>query len=97
MLEIPLATAKKGGGCGCGCSTEETPTWDMRTIPKAIRNGAILGAVASLKPGRSFLLEAPHIPNPVLTQVRYVEGEAITIEILENSEGRALVQLTRAE
>ncbi|HBY22321.1 MAG: DUF2249 domain-containing protein [Propionibacteriaceae bacterium] len=97
MNEIPLATAKKGGGCGCGCSTEETPTWDIRSIPKAIRHGAILGAVASLKPGRSFFLEAPHVPNPVLTQVRHVEGDAVTIEVLENSEGYAKVQLTRAE
>lgn len=95
MNEIPLATAKQAGGCGCGCSSDETPVIDVRVLPKAIRHGAILGAVASLKPGKAMILEAPHVPAPVLTQVSRAEGDAVSIEVLEESEGFARVQLTR--
>lgn len=95
MNEIPLATAKKAGGCGCGCNSDETPTWDVRSIPKAIRHGAILGAVASLKAGKSMILEGPHVPVPVLTQVQRAEGDGVSIDVLEESEGFARIQLTR--
>ena len=66
--ELPL-TEKSAGGCSCGGHDEELPELDARTIPHAIRHGAILGSLAQLAPGRGLVLVAPHDPQPLLRQI----------------------------
>ncbi|PMU66022.1 DUF2249 domain-containing protein, partial [Pseudomonas sp. GP01-A5] len=45
---------------------------DVRTIPHAIRHGAVIGAFAQLQPGASMVLIAPHNPLPLLSQLEQI-------------------------
>ncbi len=56
------------GGCGCGGQAVE-PELNIQVLPRQIRHGAVLGALASLAPGESMLLVAPHEPRRLLAQV----------------------------
>ena len=76
--ELPL-TEKAAGGCNCGGHDEALPELDARTIPHAIRHGAILGALAQLTPGKGLVLVAPHDPQPLLRQIGDQFGEGIAI------------------
>ncbi|MBC1362613.1 DUF2249 domain-containing protein, partial [Listeria welshimeri] len=51
--EIPLTETHH---CSCGESDTELPELDVRTIPHAIRHGAVIGAFAQLQPGASMVL-----------------------------------------
>ena len=44
--EIPLTETHH---CSCGESDTELPELDVRTIPHAIRHGAVIGAFAQLQ------------------------------------------------
>lgn len=83
MTETPTCD---GHTCTCGQATTE-PVLVASEIPAAIRHGAILGAVAELKPGTSMILVAPHDPVPLLTQIKEKEGESITVEYVEAGPG----------
>ena len=39
---------------------EETPTLDVRPIPRSIRHATVIGALSAIRPGRSLDLVAPH-------------------------------------
>lgn len=74
--ELPVT---EKGGCGCGGHDEALPELDARTIPHAIRHGAILGALGQLTPGKGLVLVAPHDPQPLLRQIGDVFGDTIVI------------------
>ena len=67
--EIPLTETHH---CSCGESDTELPELDVRTIPHAIRHGAVIGAFAQLQPGASMVLIAPHNPLPLLSQLEQI-------------------------
>lgn len=91
MSEIPV----NQGGCQCGCNHDEMPELDARTLPPAIRHGAILGALESLKPGTSMVLIAPHEPHPLLAQVAERFGDEIEHAIGTVQPGAVRVRFTR--
>jgi hypothetical protein len=50
-VEIQPATSEpRGGGCGCGGHEESEPVLVLRTIPHAVRHGAVLGAFDAIPP-----------------------------------------------
>ncbi len=57
-MQLPLSA--QGG---------QLPTLDARTIPHAVRHGAIHGALGTLGVGESMILIAPHDPLPLLREV----------------------------
>ena len=67
--EIPLAETHR---CSCGETDTGLPELDVRTIPHAIRHGAVIGAFAQLQPGASMVLIAPHNPLPLLSQLEQI-------------------------
>ena len=67
--EIPLTETHH---CSFGESDTELPELDVRTIPHAIRHGAVIGAFAQLQPGASMVLIAPHNPLPLLSQLEQI-------------------------
>ena len=67
--EIPLTETHHSS---CGESDTELPELDVRTIPHAIRHGAVIGAFAQLQPGASMVLIAPHNPLPLLSQLEQI-------------------------
>lgn len=73
---IPLTEVQPSGGCDCG-HDHGVPELDARQIPHAIRHGAILGALAQVRPGAAMILVAPHDPLPLLAQIAEREGEAV--------------------
>lgn len=88
--QLPL-TEKTSGGCGCGCGHETaTPELDARTIPHAIRHGAILGAIDQVKPGQAMVLVAPHDPLPLLAQVRELFGDRVEISYVDREDPEAV-------
>lgn len=69
---------------GCGCEAEHgLPELDARTIPHKIRHGAVIGAFGQVRPGSAMVLLAPHDPQPLLAQLRDLEGEALDVSYLE--------------
>ena len=70
-------------GCSCGHPDHGIPELDARTIPHAIRHGAILGALSQVQPGAAMILVAPHDPLPLLAQIGDREGEAVRHSYLE--------------
>ena len=81
MTDLPIT--EKKGGCGCGHHDEDLPVLDARAIPHAIRHASILGAVASLTPGRALALVAPHDPLPLLDQAHARYGDAFEIDYVQ--------------
>lgn len=79
MEENLLSTSHK---CSCGHDTQE-PELRASDIPHAIRHGAILGAIAGLRPGASLVLVAHHDPVPLLAQVKAQEADAVCIDYVE--------------
>lgn len=73
---IPLTEAPSQDGCSCG-HDHGVPELDARTIPHAIRHGAVLGALAQVRPGAAMILVAPHDPLPLLGQIAEREGENV--------------------
>lgn len=78
--ELPIVEKH---ACGCGEHDHDLPTLDARTIPHAIRHGAIIGAFSSVQPGAAMALIAPHDPIPLLNQLQALFGEQIDISYLE--------------
>ena len=93
MTDLPVGEKPT---CTCGHHDEELPVLDARAIPHAIRHAAILGAVASLTPGKALALVAPHNPLPLLAQIREVHGDAIEVSYLEEGPEAWTLKLARA-
>lgn len=81
------------GGCGCGGHDEQTPVLDVRTIPHAIRHGAVFGAFDALPPGGSLVLVAPHAPLPLLRQL--AERSPLEVRTLVDGPDEWRLLLTR--
>lgn len=67
---------------------------DARTIPHAVRHGAVLGAVDQLKPGMSMVLVAPHDPLPLLEQMRERFGDRVGVDYESKQSQEVRVRLT---
>ena len=74
---------------------EGAPELDARAIPHAIRHGAVIGALDSIRPGRSMVLVAPHNPLPLLAQIEKREPGAITVTYLTEGPEAWRLRLTR--
>lgn len=81
--------------CRCGEATSETPELDARTIPHAVRHGAVLGALDGLKAGASLIVVAHHDPVPLLKQVDDRFGMALTRTYVEEGPDAWKVMFTR--
>ena len=92
MTDLPVVEKPT---CTCGHHDEELPVLDARAIPHAIRHAAILGAVASLTPGKALALVAPHNPLPLLAQIREAHGDAIEVSYLQEGPEDWHVQFRR--
>lgn len=93
MTDLPVVEKPT---CTCGHHDEDLPVLDARAIPHAIRHAAILGAVASLTPGKALALVAPHNPLPLLAQVREAHGDAIEVSYLQEGPEAWTLKLARA-
>lgn len=76
---------------------EETPTLDVRPIPRSIRHATVIGALSAIRPGRSLDLVAPHDPQPLLRQVEGLEPGVWSVEYLVPGPDAWTLRLTRAE
>lgn len=92
MTELPIT---EPAGCQCGHHDDSLPVLDARSIPHAIRHASILGAVASLTPGRALALVAPHDPIPLLAQIAEAHGESIEVSYLERGPEAWKLKLAR--
>lgn len=72
------------------------PELDARTIPHAIRHGAVLGAFGQVRPGAAMVLLAPHDPVPLLQDLRAREGDALEISYLEQGPSVWRLRLARS-
>ncbi len=72
-----------GGGCGCQDAEPDYPELDARPIPHAVRHGAVIGALAQVRPGRGLILVAPHDPLPLLAQVHRTYPDAFRVSYRE--------------
>lgn len=91
---LPVTTVSTG----CGCSdagAHADPVLDARTIPHAIRHGAIFGALDSLSGGAAMVLIAPHDPLPLLDQARSRYPERLTVEYLQSGPDAWHLRLAR--
>ena len=93
MTDLPVVEKPT---CTCGHHDEELPVLDARAIPHAIRHAAILGAVASLTPGKALALVAPHNPLPLLAQIREAHGDPIEVSYLQEGPEAWTLKLARA-
>ena len=93
MSDLPLVERPT---CGCGHHDEDLPVLDARVIPHALRHAAILGALASLAPGRAMALVAPHDPVPLLAQIAERHGDDIAVDYVQRGPEAWKLKLTRA-
>ena len=93
MTDLPVVEKPT---CTCAHHDEELPVLDARAIPHAVRHAAILGAVASLSPGKALALVAPHNPLPLLAQIREAHGDAIEVSYLQEGPEARTLKLARA-
>lgn len=94
-LEMAGANAKKQhGGCGCGCS-DGTPELVLSAIPKAMRSGAVIGGLTSLREGQQVVLVADHSPAPLLSALHRVAPESFEVVSLEEGPLSWRVEVTR--
>lgn len=91
---MPTAPEVRTGGCGCGGHEETAPVLDVRTIPHAVRHGAVFGAFDAIRPGGSLILVAPHAPLPLLAQL--AERAPVDVETLVDGPTEWHVRLTRS-
>ena len=94
LTEAP-STHHGAGGCGCGEQAQALPVLDARTIPHAIRHGAILGALGQLQPGGAMVLVAPHDPVPLLAQIEATWPGRFALDYLERGPEAWQLALTR--
>ncbi len=80
-------------GCGCGAHDEPDPVLDVRTIPHAVRHGAVFGAFDAIAPGGSLVLVAPHLPRPLLDQL--AQRAPIDVETVVDGPTEWHVRVTR--
>ena len=94
-MDQPLSLSPTGG-CSCGHQDHDIPELDARTIPHAIRHGAIFGALSQVQPGSAMILVAPHDPLPLLAQIADREGGAVRHSYLQEGPDAWRILLERA-
>lgn len=93
MTELPITEAHS---CGCGCSDNSgLPELDTRTIPHALRHGAVFGALATLRSGQGLVLIASHDPKPLLAQISEGTDDAIEVSYLVEGPEAWHLRMTR--
>jgi uncharacterized protein (DUF2249 family) len=92
-VEIAPAAPESRGGCACGGHDQPEPVLDARTLPQAVRHGAVIGAFDSIPPGGSMILVAPHAPVPLLAQL--AQRAPIDVETLVDGPTEWHVRITR--
>lgn len=92
---LPITEAPAASACGCGETHEHLPELDARTIPHAIRHGAIIGALQQLRPGKAMVLVAPHDPLPLLAQIAQLEGDSVQVSYLQQGPDAWKLRLDR--
>ena len=93
-IEILPTAPESTHSCGCGGHDEADPVLDVRPIPHAIRHATVFGAFAAIPPGGSLVLVAPHLPLPLISQLR--ERAEVDVEVLVDGPDAWHVRLTRA-
>ena len=92
---LPTVPGPRSGGCGCGGHDDPDPVLDVRTIPHAVRHGAIFGALDGLPPGGALVLVAPHDPLPLLAQAQARYDGTLGVEYLQRGPDAWRLRLTR--
>jgi uncharacterized protein (DUF2249 family) len=92
---VPAVSDPPSAGCGCGGGDEALPEFDVRLVPHAVRHGAVFGAVDALPPGGSFVLVAPHDPQPLLRQLAERTGGSLQVDYLQRGPQEWRLKLTR--
>lgn len=90
---VEIQPTVPSGGCGCGGHDAPDPVLDVRTIPHAVRHGAVIGAFEAIPPGGSMILVAPHRPLPLLAQL--AERAPLDVETLVDGPDEWRLRLTR--
>ena len=90
---LPTAPQPTDHACGCGGHDEADPVLDVRPIPHAIRHATVFGAFAAIPPGQSLVIVAPHLPLPLIAQLR--ERAEVDVEVLVDGPDAWHVRLTR--
>lgn len=90
---LPTAPEPASGGCGCGGHDEAAPVLDVRTIPHAVRHGAVFGAFDAIPAGGSLVIIAPHLPAPLLAQL--ADRAPIDVETIVDGPTEWHVRITR--
>lgn len=90
---VEIQPTVPSGGCGCGGHDAPDPVLDVRTIPHAVRHGAVFGAFDAIAPGGSLVLVAPHAPLPLLAQL--AQRAPIDVETLVDGPAEWHLRLTR--
>lgn len=80
--------------CQCKNTPVQEEALDVLSIPRAVRHPAILGAIDALPAEGTLLLKAPHIPNPLLEEVKGLEG-TFSHEVVGDGPDEWLVRIRR--
>lgn len=100
MHEI-LGEEEPAGGCGgsCGCGghddAADAPVLDVRSVPHAVRHGAVFGALDTVPAGGTLVLVAPHDPIPLLDQIRARTNGSFSVEYEERGPEAWRLRLNR--
>lgn len=81
--------------CKCNNQNPAEEALDVTTIPRPVRHAAILGALDSLPVEGTLLLQAPHMPNPLLAEMAELEG-SFDHEVVQDGPAEWLVRIRRA-
>jgi uncharacterized protein (DUF2249 family) len=91
-------TASVAGGCTCHDEpASDLPELDARTIPHAIRHGAIIGALDGIGAGHGLVLVAPHDPVPLLQQIQQRFDGRFEVAYLERGPVAWRLRFTRGD
>lgn len=92
-MEISEVAGHNAQGCRCGQDDGGMVVLDVRTIPHAIRHGAVFGAFDTIQPNGSLVIIATHAPKPLLAQL--AGRGPIDVEYLEEGPTEWHVKITR--
>lgn len=81
-------------GLSSAADADGPPEIDVRTIPRGLRHGAVLGALERVHEGRAMVLDAPHDPVPLLGEIEERSPGRFRVEYLERGPKTWRLQLT---
>ena len=80
--------------CQCNHTNLLEETLDATSIPHAVRHPAILGALSALPVNGTILLKAPHMPTPLLGEMKDLDG-AFGYEVVQDGPSERVVRICR--